>query len=77
MAATLADHQLSALRSIYPAHPEQTLTALLMKWRQDNNKLSWDSYVNEMHAFSSFWGQPREHFIDAQFNTWLLHDFFN
>lgn len=77
MAASLADHQLSALRSLYPALASESLTSLLLKWRQDNNKTDWDAYVQEMFAFSAFWGQPQPSFMDAQFNTWLLHDFFN
>lgn len=75
--ASLQDHQLSALKSLFPAKSTESLTALLQHWREVNGKTGWDSYVQEMHSFCAFFGQPQNHFTDAQYATWNLHDFFN
>lgn len=74
---SLDDVQLAALRSLYPGDRELNQTALLQKWKVDTGHTGWDAYVEEMHAFCSFFGQPKAHFQDAQYTTWALLDFFN
>lgn len=75
--ATTGDWMSRGLHSLYPAFPQEGISALLQKWKVDNNKTDWDAYVIEMFAFSAFFGQPQPSFMDAQHNTWKLIDFFN
>lgn len=73
--ADLQDFQAIALKQEYPTtptDPETGVTALLQRYKADNNLDDWNDYRVHLHNLCAFFGQPKTNFVDAQFTAWEI-----